>query len=106
MMSTLAVTAASVSPMLETLGYWVSFGIFPMYWLSGTFYRPEDMNETVQALQYLSPAWHGVTLARQAAGTEGAAFGASSLVHLGVLLAISVVFCWSAITMMRRRLIR
>jgi lipooligosaccharide transport system permease protein len=106
MMATLAVTAASVSPMLETLGYWVSFGIFPMYWLSGTFYRPEDLPDTVQTLQYLSPAWHGVTLARQACGTNGAQFGPSSLVHLGVLLVIGVAFCWSAITMMRRRLIR
>lgn len=106
MMATLAVTAASVSPMLETLGYWVSFGIFPMYWLSGTFYRPEDLPDTVQKLQVLSPAWHGVTLARQASGTEGAQLDASSLVHLGVLLAIAALCTWTSITMMRRRLIR
>jgi lipooligosaccharide transport system permease protein len=106
MMATLAVTAASVSPMLETLGYWVSFGIFPMYWLSGTFYRPDDLPGTFQTLQYLSPAWHGVTLARQACGTDGAHFDSSSLVHLAVLLAIAAVCTWSSITLMRRRLIR
>ena len=106
MMSTLAVTAASVSPMLETLGYWVSFGIFPMYWLSGTFYRPDQLGELVQTLQYLSPAYHGVTLGRQAGGTSGAQLDLSSLAHLGVLVVISIACTWSAIALMRRRLIR
>lgn len=106
MMSTLAVTAASVSPMLETLGYWVSFGIFPMYWLSGTFYRPGDFGPAIQAAQLLSPAYHAVTLARDAAGTEGASLDLQSLANVGVLVAISVVCTWSAIALMRRRLIR
>lgn len=106
MMATLAVTAASVSPMLETLGYWVSFGIFPMYWLSGTFYRPGDFGPTIELVQLFSPAYHGVTLARHAAGTDGARLGAESLVHLAVLLVIAVVFTMTAVTMMRRRLIR
>lgn len=106
MMSTLAVTAASVSPMLETLGYWVSFGIFPMYWLSGTFYRPDDFDQPLDTLQLLSPAYHGVSLARDAAGTEGATLALSSLGHLAVLVAISIVGTWSSITMMRRRLVR
>lgn len=106
MMSTLAVTAASVSPMLETLGYWVSFGIFPMYWLSGTFYRPGDFSAGIELAQLLSPAYHAVTLARDAAGTEGASLGAGSAGHLAVLLAISVLGAASAISLMRRRLIR
>jgi lipooligosaccharide transport system permease protein len=106
MMSSLAVTAASISPMLETLGYWVSFGIFPMYWLSGTFYRPDELGTTFQTLQLLSPAYHAVELARAAAGTEGATFDAASLGHLTVLLAISALGTWAALTRMRRRLIR
>jgi lipooligosaccharide transport system permease protein len=106
MMSSLAVTAASISPMLETLGYWVSFGIFPMYWLSGTFYRTDEFGTAFQTLQLLSPAWHAVELARAAAGTEGASLDAASLGHLAVLVAISVVGTWAALTRMRRRLIR
>ena len=106
MMSTLAVTAASVSPMLETLGYWVSFGIFPMYWLSGTFYRAEDLGPILATAQLLSPAYHCVNLARAAAGTEGATFTLSSLGDLAYILAISAACTWSAITLMRRRLFR
>ena len=106
MMSALAVTAASISPMLETLGYWVSFGIFPMYWLSGTFYRPGDFGEPLDTLQLLSPAYHGVSLARDAAGTEGATLAMSSLGHLAVLVGIAIVGTWASITMMRRRLVR
>ncbi len=106
MMSALAVTAASVSPMLETLGYWVSFGIFPMYWLSGTFYDPSQFGDAIQAAQYLSPAWHGVELARSAAGTAGAGFDAASILHAAVLVVLGLAATWSAITMMRRRLIR
>ncbi|MCB0879507.1 MAG: ABC transporter permease [Thermoleophilia bacterium] len=106
MMSALAVTAASVSPMLETLGYWVSFGIFPMYWLSGTFYDPAQFGPAIQAAQFLSPAWHGVELARSASGTGGAGFDAMSLVHLAVLVVLGLAATWSAITLMRRRLIR
>ncbi len=106
MMSALAVTAASVSPMLETLGYWVSFGIFPMYWLSGTFYRPDDFGQPLDTLQLLSPAYHGVSLARHASGTEGAVLSLASLNHLGVLVGIAIVGTWSSIAMMRRRLVR
>jgi lipooligosaccharide transport system permease protein len=106
MMSALAVTAASVSPMLETLGYWVSFGIFPMYWLSGTFYDPSQFADWIQVLQLLSPAYHGVELARDLSGTAGATPDLGSLVHAGVLAAIALVGTWSAIAMMRRRLIR
>ncbi len=106
MMSTLAVTAASISPMLETLGYWVSFGIFPMYWLSGTFYRPGDLPPALETLQALSPAYHAVALARAACGTDGAAFTTSSLVNVAVLVGISIACTWTSITMMRRRLVR
>jgi lipooligosaccharide transport system permease protein len=106
MMGSLAVTAASVSPMLETLGYWVSFGIFPMYWLSGTFYDPARFGDVVRTLQYASPAWHAVALARSLAGTDGATMDAASAVHAGVLVAIGALGTWSAITLMRRRLIR
>lgn len=106
MMSTLAVTAASVSPMLETLGYWVSFGIFPMYWLSGTFYRPGDFGPALELAQRFSPAYHCVSLARSAVGTEGSAVGMHSVVSVVVIVALSIVCTWSAITLMRRRLIR
>jgi lipooligosaccharide transport system permease protein len=105
MMSTLAVTAASISPMLETLGYWVSFGIFPMYWLSGTFYRPDHLHGALAAAQQLSPAFHAVALAREASGTESQHLGAASLVHLAVLVGIALVFTWAAIARMRARLI-
>jgi lipooligosaccharide transport system permease protein len=106
MMSALAVTAASVSPMLETLGYWVSFGIFPMYWLSGTFYDPSEFGRPIELAQLLSPAYHGVELARDLAGTGGASPNLGSLAHTSVLAAIALVGTWTAITMMRRRLIR
>jgi ABC-type polysaccharide/polyol phosphate export permease len=106
MMASLAVTAASASPMLETLGYWVSFGIFPMYWLSGTFYRPDDLDGWVYTLQLLWPAYHAVALARDVCGTEGATIGISTLINAAVLIGIGVVFTWSAVVLMRRRLIR
>jgi lipooligosaccharide transport system permease protein len=103
MMSTLAVTAASISPMLETLGYWVSFGIFPMYWLSGTFYDASELDGTLGALQQLSPAYHAVTVARDAATSS---FGMHTIANVAVMLGISVFCTWSAIVLMRRRLIR
>ena len=106
MIAALAVTAASVSPMLETLGYWVSFGIFPMYWLSGTFYDPSEFGPAVEAAQYLSPAWHGVEVARAICGTAGARPDLATAGHLAVLVAIGLAGTWSAIAMMRRRLIR
>lgn len=103
MVAALAVTAASISPMLETLGYWVSFGIFPMYWLSGTFYDAEELDGTLAALQQLSPAYHAVTVARDAATSS---FGMHTITNVAVMLGISVLCTWSAIVLMRRRLIR
>lgn len=106
MMSALAVTAASVSPMLETLGYWVSFGIFPMYWLSGTFYDASSFGQTAGVAQLLSPAWHGVEIARAAAGTGGASLQVSDVGHVLVILVIGAIGTWTALKLMRRRLIR
>ena len=65
-----------------------------------------DFGQPLDTLQLLSPAYHGVSLARDAAGTEGATLALSSLGHLAVLLGIAIVGTWSSITMMRRRLVR
>lgn len=103
MVATLAVCAAAVSPMLESLGWWVSFGIMPMFWVSGTFYRTEQFDPVVQHLQLLSPLYHGVVVARALAAGE---LHMSLLAHLAVLLAIGLAFALLAIRLMRRRLIR
>ena len=71
-----------------------------------TFYDPAQFGPAIQAAQFLSPAWHGVELARSASGTGGAGFDAMSLVHLAVLVVLGLAATWSAITLMRRRLIR
>jgi lipooligosaccharide transport system permease protein len=47
------------------------FGIMPMFLFSGTFFPTANLPSVIRPVIYLSPLWHGVELARGAAGVPG-----------------------------------
>jgi lipooligosaccharide transport system permease protein len=82
------------------------FCITPLFLLSGTFFPIDGLPGPVQALAWLSPLWHGVSLARALAfGTVLDAPGIAAA-HLVVLAVVSGIGAWLAIRSFQERLAR
>jgi lipooligosaccharide transport system permease protein len=82
------------------------FGITPLFLFSGTFFPIEQLPAFVQPLAWVTPLWHGVSLAR------GLALGTITdepllaLVHLAVLLLFAGGGIAAALWTFRRRLVK
>lgn len=82
------------------------FGITPLFLFSGTFYPVESLPTVIQPLAWVTPLWHGVSLAR---GLSLGTIGADPLmaaVHLAVLLGFIAVGTWFAIRTVNAKLLR
>lgn len=82
------------------------FGVTPLFLFSGTFYPVESLPSFLQPIAWLSPLWHGVDLCRGLMlGTIGDNLPLA-LVHIGVLLAITVVGAVLAFRTFENRLVK
>ena len=82
------------------------FGITPLFLFSGTFYPVESLPTVLQPLAWVTPLWHGVSLARGLTlGTIGAD-PSMAAIHLAVLLGFIVVGMWFAIRTVNAKLLR
>ncbi len=82
------------------------FGITPLFLFSGTFYPVESLPAVLQPLAWVTPLWHGVSLAR---GLSLGTIGEDPLmavIHLAVLLTFVVVGTWFAIRNVNAKLLR
>ncbi len=82
------------------------FGITPLFLFSGTFYPVESLPAVVQPLAWVTPLWHGVSLAR---GLSLGTIGSDPLmaaVHLAVLVGFTAVGTWFAIRTVNAKLLR
>ncbi|MEX2184392.1 MAG: ABC transporter permease [Chloroflexota bacterium] len=82
------------------------FGITPLFLFSGTFYPVESLPTFLQPLAWVTPLWHGVSLAR---GLSLGTIGDDpllALVHLAVLLGFLAVGTWFAIRNISAKLVR
>ena len=79
------------------------FVILPMFLFSGTFFPISTLPAPLEAIAYLTPLWHGVTLCRDL--TLGNAEVWSALLHVGYLLAFCAVGLALARMTYRRRLV-
>jgi lipooligosaccharide transport system permease protein len=82
------------------------FGITPLFLFSGTFYPVESLPAFLQPLAWVTPLWHGVSLAR---GLSLGTIGNDPLmaaVHLAVLLGFTAVGTWFAIRTVNAKLLR
>ena len=82
------------------------FGITPLFLLSGTFFPLDGLPAPVQALAWLSPLWHGVSLARALAFGTVLDAPVEALVHLAILAAVAGVGAWLATRSFEKRLAR
>jgi lipooligosaccharide transport system permease protein len=80
------------------------FGIMPLFLLSGTFFPLTGLPAAVQALAWLSPLWHGVSLARALALGTVFADPVAAFAHVAILLLTAAVGGWWMIRMVERRL--
>ena len=79
------------------------FVILPMFLFSGTFFPISTLPAPLEAIAYLTPLWHGVTLCRDL--TLGDVEVWSALLHVGYLLACCAVGLALARMTYRRRLV-
>ena len=79
------------------------FVILPMFLFSGTFFPISSLPAPLEAIAYLTPLWHGVTLCRGL--TLGDLEIWSALAHLGYLLACSAIGLALARMTYRKRLV-
>lgn len=82
------------------------FGITPLFLFSGTFFPVEQLPIFVQPLAWITPLWHGVSLAR---GLSLGTFGEEPLlavVHLAVLVAFVVGGTLWTLRSFRQRLVK
>jgi lipooligosaccharide transport system permease protein len=77
------------------------FLILPMFLFSGTFFPISSLPAPLEAIAWLTPLWHGVTLCRDLTLGD---VSADDLLHLGYLLACVTVGLLLARTTYRRRL--
>jgi len=78
------------------------FGIIPLFLFSGTFFPVSQLPAVVRPLAYLTPLWHGVALCRSL--SLGTAQPASSALHAGYLVAVTVLGVVAGNRTYRRRL--
>jgi lipooligosaccharide transport system permease protein len=82
------------------------FGITPLFLFSGTFFPVESLPAIVQPLAWVTPLWHGVSLAR---GLSLGTIGADPLmaaIHLLVLIGFVVVGAYASIRTVNAKLLR
>jgi lipooligosaccharide transport system permease protein len=82
------------------------FGITPLFLFSGTFYPVESLPIFLQPLAWVTPLWHGVSLAR---GLSLGTIGEDPLlavIHLAVLLGFIAVGTFVSIRTVNAKLLR
>jgi lipooligosaccharide transport system permease protein len=77
-------------------------GLFPLFLFSGTFFPVSELPNWLEPLAFLSPLWHGVSLARSA--TTGDFEPLASLVHVAVLVACVAAGWYAGTRTFARRL--
>jgi lipooligosaccharide transport system permease protein len=82
------------------------FGIMPLFLFSGTFYPVESLPSILQPVAWISPLWHGVDLCRALMlGTIDRA-PLLAVLHVGVLVAITVLGALAASRTIEARLVK
>jgi lipooligosaccharide transport system permease protein len=78
------------------------FGIIPLFLFSGTFFPVTQLPAYVRPLAYITPLWHGVTLCRSL--SLGTAQLGESALHVGYLVAVTLLGIYAGNRTYRRRL--
>jgi lipooligosaccharide transport system permease protein len=99
--STMAYTFTALIPRIDLYSYYFTLGITPMFLFSGIFFPFNRLPDWVEVAAWFTPLFHLVEV------TRGLANGPEPivLVHLGILLAISVVLFAIPVRAVRRRLV-
>jgi lipooligosaccharide transport system permease protein len=80
------------------------FAIMPLFLLSGTFFPLTGLPAVIQAVAWVSPLWHGVSLARALALGTAPSDPLGTAAHLAVLVAVAAAGGLLMVRMVRRRL--
>ena len=101
--SSVTLVFTSFAPSLTSFNYFISLFLFPMFFVSGTFYPLERYPEIVQKLAWLLPLTPFVHIMRGLVAGELSMTMLWSMLYMLGLLAVTY---WVAVGQMRRRLIK
>ena len=82
------------------------FGITPLFLFSGTFYPIESLPDVIRPIAWISPLWHGVDLCRALMLGTVDRDPLLAVIHVGVLLAITVLGAAAASRTIEARLVK
>jgi len=103
MFASLAMLFTAIAPAIDAFNYYITLGITPMFLFSGVFFPLNQLPQPVQALAWLSPLTHAVSLQRALALGELSWSLAGDLLWIAVLALIALN---GSLALMRRRLIK
>ena len=103
MIAAMSMSYAAVCSSVNSLNYYVSLFIYPMFFLSGVFFPVDDLPRPLQLLAWCTPLTHAVHITRNLMTGH---LEVSMLWSLLVIGAMALFFYQLALRLMRRRLIK
>lgn len=101
--SGMGLVMTSLSPSYDFFMYYFTLAVTPMMLMSGVFFPVEQLPLWLQAVAQVLPLTHAVMLVRPLMAGE---VPASAALHVLVLVGYTVVSCWVALVLARRRLLK
>ncbi len=103
MIASMSMSYAAVCSTVNSLNYYVSLFIYPMFFLSGVFFPVADLPRPLQLLAWCMPLTHAVHIARNLMTGHLDVSMVGSMLVIG---AMGLFFYQLALRLMRRRLIK
>lgn len=103
MFASMALCFTAIVRSVSQLNYFFAAYITPQYWLAGVFFPLDELPQWVQVVAWFTPAFHVVRVYR---GLVEGDLQWDHLASLAWMVAVTGVFYWLALHLMRRRLIK
>jgi lipooligosaccharide transport system permease protein len=103
MVAAMSMCYVAIAPSTNSLNFYFSLIIYPMFFMSGVFFPVEDLPPGVRPVAWLLPLTHAVHLTR---GLATGRFDGSMAASLLLIAVLGAGFYVLALRLMRRRLIK
>ncbi len=103
MFASMAMTLTAVAPSINVLSNFFTLFVTPMFFFSGTFFPLDQLPQALQTLAWVLPLTSATHIMR---GLVQGEMTITMLGALAIILLFTIVFLYSALVLMRRRLIK
>ncbi|MFA4837320.1 MAG: ABC transporter permease [Dehalococcoidia bacterium] len=103
MFASIALSFTAIAPAISSFTYFFTLFITPMFYFSGVFFPPDSFPESIQRLSWIAPLTPVTEVTRSLVQGK---LEASILWSLLLIVAITAVFFYLSLVLMRRRLLK